>query len=52
MLYVFLLFRSITQNFAKDTVNNHEVEHHSNLKDIWWQTNGPLNALHSFNPLR
>lgn len=46
------VFRFITQNFAKDTINPNEVEHHSNLKDIWWKSNGPLNALHSFNPLR
>lgn len=45
-------FRFLTQNHAKETVNAHEVDHHSNLKEIWWNSNGPLNALHSFNPLR
>ncbi|CAH1725850.1 ubiquinone biosynthesis O-methyltransferase, mitochondrial [Aphis gossypii] len=48
----YIIFRSLTQNHVKETVNAHEVEHHSNMKDYWWNTNGPLNALHSFNPLR
>ncbi|XP_060836943.1 ubiquinone biosynthesis O-methyltransferase, mitochondrial [Rhopalosiphum padi] len=48
----FILFRSLTQNYVKETVNAHEVEHHSNMKDYWWDSNGPLNTLHSFNPLR
>lgn len=48
----YIIFRSLTQNYVKETVNAHEVEHHSNMKDYWWNNNGPLNALHSFNPLR
>ncbi|XP_026822440.1 ubiquinone biosynthesis O-methyltransferase, mitochondrial [Rhopalosiphum maidis] len=48
----FIIFRSLTQNYVKETVNAHEVEHHSNMKDYWWDSNGPLNTLHSFNPLR
>ncbi|VVC43881.1 Ubiquinone biosynthesis O-methyltransferase,S-adenosyl-L-methionine-dependent methyltransferase [Cinara cedri] len=46
------IFRSITQNHVKETVNSQEVEHHSNMKEFWWKSNGPLNALHSLNPLR
>lgn len=34
------------------TVDSKEIEHHSNLKNIWWDKNGPLNGLHSYNPLR
>uniref|UniRef100_A0A2S2P0D0 Ubiquinone biosynthesis O-methyltransferase, mitochondrial n=1 Tax=Schizaphis graminum TaxID=13262 RepID=A0A2S2P0D0_SCHGA len=48
----FIIFRSLTQNYVKETVNAHEVKHHSNMKDYWWDSNGPLNTLHSFNPLR
>eukprot|EP00102_Acyrthosiphon_pisum_P021702 XP_016658912.1 PREDICTED: uncharacterized protein LOC100572858 [Acyrthosiphon pisum] len=44
--------KTLTQNHLKETVNAHEVEHHFNMKDYWWNSNGPLNALHSFNPLR
>jgi len=45
-------FRTLTQNYVKETVNAYEVEHHSNMKEYWWNSNGPLNALHSLNPLR
>lgn len=48
----YMYFRLLSQKHAKETVNIHEVDHHSNLKEIWWDSNGPLNALHSFNPLR
>ncbi|KAL4122284.1 hypothetical protein QTP88_014649 [Uroleucon formosanum] len=48
----FFIFRTLTQNYVKETVNAHEVEHHSNMKEYWWNSNGPLNALHSLNPLR
>lgn len=51
-IVTFLNFRSLTQNYVKETVNAHEVEHHSSMKDYWWNSDGPLNALHSFNPLR
>jgi len=46
------VFRFLTQSHVKESVNVHEVEHHSNMKEFWWKSNGPLNSLHSFNPLR
>lgn len=47
-----LIFRHLTQSHVNETVNAHEVEHHSNMKEFWWKNNGPLKALHSLNPLR
>ncbi|XP_050421898.1 ubiquinone biosynthesis O-methyltransferase, mitochondrial [Adelges cooleyi] len=35
-----------------ETVNDYEVDHHSNMKEYWWEKTGPLKALHSLNPLR
>lgn len=34
------------------TVDRKEIEHHSDLKNIWWDKYGTLKGLHSFNPIR
>ncbi|XP_077256993.1 ubiquinone biosynthesis O-methyltransferase, mitochondrial-like isoform X1 [Temnothorax americanus] len=34
------------------TIDSKAVEYHSAMKNIWWDENGPINGLHSFNPLR
>ncbi|XP_071555639.1 ubiquinone biosynthesis O-methyltransferase, mitochondrial-like [Temnothorax nylanderi] len=34
------------------TIDSKAVEYHSAMKNIWWDENGPLNGLHSYNPLR
>lgn len=37
---------------AISTVDPKDVKHHSNLKNTWWDENGRIEPLHSFNPLR
>lgn len=37
---------------AISTVDPKDIKHHSNLKNNWWDENGPVKALHVFNPLR
>lgn len=34
------------------TVDISDVEHHSKLAAVWWDTNGPVAPLHSLNGLR
>jgi 2-polyprenyl-6-hydroxyphenyl methylase/3-demethylubiquinone-9 3-methyltransferase len=34
------------------TIDNDEVAHFSRLSSQWWDAQGPLKALHKFNPLR
>lgn len=34
------------------TVDSKEIKYLSALKNIWWDKNGPLNGLHSYNPFR
>lgn len=40
------------QNPAAATVDADEIEHFSHLASQWWDTRGPLKALHKFNPVR
>ncbi|KAL6420017.1 hypothetical protein ACFW04_004336 [Cataglyphis niger] len=37
---------------AISTVDPKDIKHHSNFKNSWWDENGPVKLLHSFNPLR
>lgn len=37
---------------AISTVNTKDIEHHNKLKDIWWDEQGQIGLLHTFNPLR
>ena len=34
------------------TVDIKDVEHHSKLAAQWWDTNGPIETLHSLNGMR
>lgn len=34
------------------TLDQKEIDHHGKLSEIWWDVNGEIKALHSFNPLR
>ncbi|KAL6437970.1 hypothetical protein ACFW04_004339 [Cataglyphis niger] len=37
---------------AISTVDLKDIKHNSNFKNSWWDENGPVKLLHSFNPLR
>ncbi|EZA48588.1 hypothetical protein DMN91_011687 [Ooceraea biroi] len=37
---------------AISTVDPKEIEHHSSLKNFWWNENGEVKPLHTFNPVR
>ncbi|XP_038214225.1 ubiquinone biosynthesis O-methyltransferase, mitochondrial-like [Zerene cesonia] len=39
-------------NKPKSTVDEGDVQRHSNLMKDWWDTNGSIKALHSFNLVR
>jgi 2-polyprenyl-6-hydroxyphenyl methylase / 3-demethylubiquinone-9 3-methyltransferase len=40
------------QQKPESTVDADEVAHFSRLSDQWWDSRGPLKALHKFNPVR
>ncbi|XP_011700935.1 PREDICTED: hexaprenyldihydroxybenzoate methyltransferase, mitochondrial-like [Wasmannia auropunctata] len=37
---------------SMSTISPKEIEHISTFKNIWWDENGPLSGLHSYNPFR
>ncbi|CAG4930197.1 unnamed protein product [Colias eurytheme] len=41
-----------TSNKAKSTVDEGDVQRHSNLINDWWDPNGSIKGLHSFNSIR
>jgi len=40
------------ENVAISTIDTIEVQHHSDLKDNWWDKRGSMKALHTLNHLR
>ncbi|XP_018311773.1 ubiquinone biosynthesis O-methyltransferase-like isoform X2 [Mycetomoellerius zeteki] len=34
------------------SIDSKKIEHFSIMKNLWWNKNGPVTALHSFNPFR
>lgn len=45
-------FRFSSTSSTAQNVNSADVEHFSKLSDDWWDTNGPMKPLHSFNAIR
>ncbi|XP_026474137.1 ubiquinone biosynthesis O-methyltransferase, mitochondrial [Ctenocephalides felis] len=44
--------KSISNHSNNENINYQDVEHHSKMKDHWWNLNGPVKGLHSLNELR
>ena len=39
-------------DFARDTIDDVDLAKYDRLGEDWWDTNGPMRALHKFNPVR
>ncbi|KAH0555514.1 ubiquinone biosynthesis O-methyltransferase, mitochondrial [Cotesia glomerata] len=46
--------KKIGQDAAKrrSSIDDNEIEHHGKLSELWWNTMGPMRALHAYNPIR
>ena len=39
-------------DFARTTIDDVDLDKYDRLGDAWWDPNGPMGALHKFNPVR